>query len=70
MSKDICDRFAAYLKGKEVRELSDHSISRYHARKAKSASSDAKDSSLIEAHKNRRSLIGEVRQAVNSDARA
>jgi precorrin-4 methylase len=64
MSRDIGDRFAEYFKGKNIRELSDQSISRYQARKAKSASRDTSDTSLVDADKNRLSLVKEVRQAI------
>jgi len=62
MSPDIRERFASHLKGKEVRALSDQSISRYNARKAKNRSGEAKDAAVLEGEKSRRSLIQEVRR--------
>jgi len=66
MSPDIRERFASHLKSKEVRELSEQSISRYNARKAKNRSGDGKDAAILEGEKNRRSLIQEVRHLLGA----
>lgn len=58
-------RFAGHLKGQDITELSDQSISRYRARKEEGVSGDAKDVSLIEDTRSRFSLAKELRQAVN-----
>ncbi len=58
MSGDILDRFAAYFKNKDVRQLSG-SVARYQARKAKSASGDAKSGPPADSEQERRALIHE-----------
>lgn len=63
LSKDIRERFAAHLHGRDYRELSEN-ITRYHARKAKAASGIAGGEALSKSETDRRALIREVRQAV------
>lgn len=63
LSKDIRVRFAAHLKGKDYRELSEN-IARYQARKSKAASGRTGGESLSKSDADRRSLIAEVKQAV------
>lgn len=63
MSKDIRERFAAHLKGKDYRELSGN-VARRHTRKANETSGKAKKDSVDETEPDRRALINEVKQAV------
>jgi precorrin-4/cobalt-precorrin-4 C11-methyltransferase len=61
---DICDRFASYLKDKQVRVLPSGIFTRYHVRRSmnKPHGPEGEQSSGVE--KERRSLSEEVRQAV------
>ena len=61
---DIYERFAAYLKGKDVKELPSNIFSRYNMRKAKSNSSGAEDGKMDRLAQQRESLFEEVREAV------
>ncbi|MBN1568978.1 MAG: hypothetical protein JXA73_14100 [Acidobacteria bacterium] len=63
LSKDIRERFAAYLKGKDYRELSE-SVTRHHARIAKTKAGKAKSVTVSKSDIGRESLVVEVRQAV------
>jgi precorrin-4/cobalt-precorrin-4 C11-methyltransferase len=61
---DIYERFAAYLKDKDVRELPSGIFTRYNMRKAKYNSSDQGDEKMARMAKERQSLFGDVRKAV------
>jgi precorrin-4/cobalt-precorrin-4 C11-methyltransferase len=61
---DICDRFAEYLKGKDVRVLSSGIFTRYHMRMAKDRPHSLEGEPAAGIEKERRSLTEEVRQAV------
>ncbi len=61
---DIHERFAAYLKDKDVRELSFDIFTRHSFMKAKGKSIGSKADPSSDADRQRRSLFNEIRQAV------
>jgi precorrin-4/cobalt-precorrin-4 C11-methyltransferase len=61
---DILERFAAYLKDKDVRELSFDIFTRHSFMKAKGKSIGSKADSASDVDRQRRSLFNEIRRAV------
>lgn len=64
LSQDLLERFEQQLRGKDVRDLSGQSVTRYYTRKAKPGAVKDKGAGTETGDANRRALVRDVKAAV------